>query len=88
MTAIVTPDLPSAAFWSVAADESEHVSYERCLDWLLDLRQSTDDPQLLALVDDVLGDVRALGSVSGDSELESLLLGALASVEVAFELAG
>lgn len=93
MTAILAPTSASEAFWSVAIDEigfetaAHHISYERCIDWLLDLHQSTKDPQLQGLVADVLVDVREIGRFSCDSELESLVLGALASVEIAFELA-
>jgi len=93
MTAIVTPTETCAAFWSAADATGRHgagpaVSYDRCVNWLLDLHQATTDPDLQRLVIDVLADLGELGPVSSDPELESLMLGALASVEVAFEVAG
>ena len=91
MAALITPEVTSEAFWAVANGDEDldatPISYERCIDWLLDVQQSTDDQQLRALVADVLRDVQALGPINGDRELESVVLGALASVEVAFEVA-
>lgn len=89
MTATTT----SEAFWATAEDSileiATHapVSYDRCVNWLLDLHQATTDTSLRALIIDVLSDLGQLGPVSSDQELESLVLGALASVEVAFEVA-
>lgn len=89
MTALST----SEAFWAsasdLAADVAAHppVSYDRCVNWLLDLHQSTADTGLRHLIVDVLADLGQLGPVSSDRELEDLVLGALASVEVAFEVA-
>ena len=85
MTAITSDT--TAAFWSVATDEAADtpISFDRCVDWLLDLYQSTSDAQLRCLVTDVLQDLRELGPIEG--EFEDIVLGALASVEVAFEIA-
>ena len=85
----MTATLPTAtceAFWATATDEDtvDYISFDRCVDWLLDLHQSTDDVQLKALVSEVLEDLRALGPVQ--DELEDVIFGALASVEVAFEI--
>ncbi len=74
----------SEAFWAAASDEHSTISFDRCTDWLLDLFQTTQDAQLRALITEVLDDLRALGPVEG--EFEDIVLGALASVEVAFEI--
>ncbi len=74
----------SEAFWAVAGDEYSTISFDRCTDWLLDLYQTTEDVQLRTLITEVLDDLRALGPVEG--EFEDIVLGALASVEVAFEI--
>jgi hypothetical protein len=85
MTTITNP--AATAFWSAATDEAAGgcISFDRCVDWLLDLHQSTTDHRLRALVTDVLHDLRELGPV--DRQFEDLVLGALASVEMAFEIA-
>ncbi len=74
----------SEAFWAVAGDEYSTISFDRCTDWLLDLYQTTEDVQLRTLITEVLDDLRALGPIEG--EFEDIVLGALASVEVAFEI--
>ncbi len=74
----------SEAFWAAASDEHTTISFDRCTDWLLDLYQTTQDVQLRGLITEVLDDLRALGPVEG--EFEDIVLGALASVEVAFEI--
>ena len=74
------------AFWSAVADDASPspISFDRCVDWLLDLYQVTDDVALRTLIADVLDDLRALGPVEG--EFEDIVLGALASVEAAFDV--
>jgi hypothetical protein len=86
VTAIATPITTSEAFWSAATDETGcgSISFDRCVDWLLDLYQSTDDTLLRNLIADVLDDLRQLGPVT--DEFEDVVLGALASIEVAFEV--
>jgi hypothetical protein len=77
----------SEAFWSAAIDDEAgngSISFDRCVDWLLDLYQSTDDTGLRALIADVLDDLRQLGPI--EDELEDVVLGALVSIEVAFEV--
>ena len=89
----MTATTASEAFWATAEDTvldiTTHapVSYERCVNWLLDLHQSTTEPKLRGLIIDVLSDLGQLGPISSDQELENLVLGALSSVEVAFEVA-
>lgn len=74
------------AFWSAVTghDGPSPISFDRCVDWLLDLYQGTADSQLRTLISDVLDDLRALGPVEG--EFEDIVLGALASVEAAFDV--
>lgn len=81
------PGATSEAFWSVAIDTESvaPISFDRCVDWLLDLYQATDNPGVRGLISDVLADLRELGPVEG--EFEDVVLGALASVEIAFEMA-
>lgn len=76
----------SEAFWAAAGsgDEFASISFDRCVDWLLDLYQATEDSQLRLLITEVLDDLRQLGPVEG--EFEDVVLGALASVEAAFEI--
>ena len=88
MTAIQTHSTISptaAAFWSAAEADDQPISYDRCVDWLLDLRQSTDDPGLQALIGEVLAELQELAPFV--DELSDLVLGAIASVEVALEIA-
>jgi hypothetical protein len=86
VTATATPITTSEAFWSAASDETAlgSISFDRCVDWLLDLYQSTTDTMLRDLITDVLDDLRMLGPIEG--EFEDVVLGALASIEVAFEV--
>lgn len=86
MTAIMTPTATSEAFWSTVTDHDGEaaISFDRCTDWLLDLHQSTKDEGIRRLIADVLEDLRMLGPVDG--EFEDVVLGALASVEIAFEM--
>ncbi len=74
------------AFWSTVTDHDGPgaISFDRCVDWLLDLYHVTSDPQLRCLITEVLDDLRAIGPVTGD--FEDVVLGALASVEAAFEI--
>jgi hypothetical protein len=90
MTVILTPITASDAYWSVANDENRIednglISFDRCVDWLLDLQQSTSDEGLRGLIADTLLDLRLLGPF--DADIEDVVLGALASIEVAFEVA-
>ena len=67
------------------------LSLDRCIDWLLDLHQSTDDRRLRVLISEVLDDLRAVAEhPSGLAGLgiDDIVLGALASVEAAFEIVG
>ncbi len=78
------------AFWAVAndddlCDDPASISVERCVQWLRALQRTTVDSQLIALVDDTLDDLARLGRFGRD--MEDIVLGALASVEVAFEMA-
>ncbi len=86
MTAIMTPTETSEAFWATATDHDgpSAISFDRCTDWLLDLHQSTEDEGVRLLISDVLEDLRMLGPIDG--EFEDVVLGALASVEIAFEM--
>lgn len=79
------------SFWTVALDGAPEasLSIDRCIDWLLDLYQSTEISQLRDLVSDVLDDVRAVSAEGlgfAELDLDDVVLGALASVETAFEL--
>lgn len=78
------------SFWTVALEGAPEasLSIDRCIDWLLDLYQSTDIDQLRALVSDVLDDLRAVSAEGlgfAELDLDDVVLGALASVETAFE---
>ncbi len=86
MTALMTPTHSSEAFWGAAIDEesASFLSFDRCVDWLLDLYRQTDDQDLQLLIGEVIDDLRALGPIDG--EFEDIVLGALASVETAFEV--
>ena len=82
----------SDAFWSTATSDggAGAISVSRCIDWLLDLRQATDKTDLRGLVDEVLDELQTLNSIDANTaglEMGDLVLGALASVEVAFEVA-
>ncbi len=74
------------AFWTTVTDHDgpAPISFDRCVDWLLDLYQDTTSTQLRTLISEVLDDLRELGPVEG--EFEDIVLGALASVEAAFEM--
>lgn len=74
------------SFWNAAgqADGYAPLDFDRCVDWLLDLYQQTNDVGLRSLVSDVLDELRLLGPVEG--EFEEVVLGAVASVEIAFEI--
>ncbi len=74
------------AFWAAVTDHDgpSAISFDRCVDWLLDLYHLTDDADLRVLITEVLDDLRAIGPVAGD--FEDVVLGALASVEIAFEV--
>lgn len=94
MTAINVPFAHQQEFWlaGLVSDNNvvtsnETLSLERCVDWLLDLYQSTSEPVLRRLVSDVLTEVKELGELCDDHELEEVVLGALASVEAAFDVA-
>lgn len=64
---------------------AETISFDRCVDWLLSLYATTSDRDLKTIIVEVLGELRAIGPVDG--EFEDLVLGTLASVESAFEIA-
>ena len=85
-TDTVTVTDTTEAFWTTVTDHegSAPISFDRCVDWLLDLYQDTNDAQLRTLISEVLDDLRALGPV--EDEFEDIVLGALASVEAAFEM--
>lgn len=74
------------AFWSSVTghEGASTISFDRCVDWLLDLYQITPDPRLRLLISEVLDELRELGPVEG--EFEDVVLGALASVEAAFDV--
>lgn len=74
------------AFWNSVTDHDgpAPISFDRCVDWLLDLYQDTTNTDLRTLITEVLDDLRSLGPVEG--EFEDVVLGALASVEAAFEM--
>jgi hypothetical protein len=74
------------AFWNSVTDHDgpAPISFDRCIDWLLDLYQVTRDAQLRTLIAEVLDDLRDLGPVEG--EFEDMVLGALASVEAACDV--
>ena len=61
------------------------ISFDRCVDWLLSLYADTSDRDLKTMIVEVLGELRAIGPVDG--AFEDIVLGALASVESAFEIA-
>ncbi len=75
MTALLHP---------AAIVESNDRFFDRCVDWLLTLHDQTADPDLRQLVTDVLVELRALGPI--EPEIHDLVLGALASVQSAFEI--
>lgn len=85
-TAPFSPVETCEAFWTSVTDHDgpAPISFDRCVDWLLDLYQVTEDRQLRGLIADVLEDLRAIGPVEG--EFEDVVLGALASVEAAFDV--
>ncbi len=85
-TAIESVQTTTEAFWAATVHPTEFstISFDRCVDWLLDLYQTTEDTDLRALITEVLDDLRSLGPVEG--EFEDIVLGALASVEAAFEV--
>lgn len=94
MTAIILPFPTRPRYWSVdpvsdqtGATTTESVSLERCIDWLLDRHQSTTEPVLRRLVSDVLTEIEELGPHCDEGELDELVLGALASVAAAFDVA-
>ncbi len=74
------------AFWSAVTDNDglSTISFDRCVDWLLDLFQMTTDTRLQVLISEVLDELREIGPVDG--EFEDVVLGALASVEAAFDV--
>lgn len=74
------------SFWNAAGQTDGYapLDFDRCVDWLLDLYQQTQDQELRLLVSDVLDELRLLGPVEG--EFEEVVLGAVASVEIAFEI--
>ena len=74
------------AFWSAVTDNDgpSTISFDRCVDWLLDLFQVTTDTRLQVLISEVLDELREIGPVDG--VFEDVVLGALASVEAAFDV--
>lgn len=84
-TALTVTDT-TEAFWTTVTDHDgpSPISFDRSVDFLLDLYQDTTSSQLRTLISEVLDDLRELGPVEG--EFEDVVLGALASVETAFEM--
>ena len=83
----------SESFWTAVLEGAPgaSLSVDRCIDWLLDLHQATPHQQLKDLVSDVLDDLRAVGMDGrgfAELDLDDVVLGALASVETAFEICG
>ncbi len=81
----------SQDFWTAAFEGAPgaSLSIDRCIDWLLDLYQSTQHQQLRDLVAEVLDDLRAVGADGlgfAELNLDDVVLGALASVETAFDV--
>ncbi len=74
------------AFFSADHDTVGCISIQRCTDWLLDLYQSDERPKVRRLIAEVIEDLQLLGSID-DADTEDLVLGALASVEAAIEMA-
>lgn len=64
---------------------STRISFDGCVDWLLSLYADTSNRELKTMIVEVLGELRAIGPVEGT--FEDVVLGALASVESAFEIA-
>lgn len=64
--------------------ETAGVSFMRCHQWLEEAYESTTDQGIRRLIEDVMDDLWALGSVEG--ELGDLVIGALESVAVAMEV--
>lgn len=74
----------TALLHSLPTPSSDDLFFDRCVDWLLSLHDETSDPQLRQLVTDVLVELRAMGPVT--EEFVPLVLGALGSVQSAFEI--
>ena len=60
------------------------LNFMRCHRWLEEAYASTDRPDVRRLIDEVMDELWALGSVDG--ELGELVLGALESVSAAVEI--
>lgn len=86
MTIIDNHSTVTESFWATATDydAGTTISFDRCVDWLLDLHQSSDHPVIRQLIADVIDDLRCVGPIEG--EFEDVVLGALASVESAIEV--
>ncbi len=81
------PDYAPDGLDQVMIDLTESlVSLELCQRWLQNALNSTTDESFRRLISDVMGDLSDLGSVEG--ELESLVIGALGSVQSAMEVQG
>jgi hypothetical protein len=81
MTDLIPTITPISSGSDVSSDP---LFFDRCVDWLLSLYAQTTDPVLQDLVADVLDELREIGPVTG--EFADVVLGALASVEIAFEI--
>lgn len=64
--------------------ETAGLSFMRCHQWLEEAYESTTDHGIRRLIEDVMDDLWALGSVEG--ELGDLVIGALESVAAAMEV--
>ncbi len=74
---------------TVLIDLTDRIDARRCHDWLRDARSRTADGVVHRLIDDVADELRLMGAFAGDlaDEMTDLVVGALASVEAALEVA-
>jgi len=91
-TPLADPYAVSEAYWTAA----EHADYDgisvgRCIDWMLDMRRTAASTTIERLIDEVLEDITELLAYTGSSDaeiepyLEDAVLGAMASVEAAYD---
>ncbi len=66
-------------------DLTDNLSPRRCQQWLNQMRGYSADHRIHGLIDDVSRELRELGQFG--AELTDVVVGALASIEAAFELA-
>ena len=74
---------------TVIIDLTDRLDARRCLQWLAEVRKRTADRALHRLVDDVSNELRMLIDAAGHlaEELTDLVVGAMASVEAALDVA-